>query len=346
MEQGGNACSRVNTTVRVQLLGLLSARLIEYSKKEKFGSSGSVTGHTLKKGQFASPGMLSVPCPRMLLIPAAEQSTPATKADIPQGLRSILKYSKVVAESNMKPRARKPLVAGKKSKVVSKPSRDRVQFVLTHMKEETGDLSFISCDSDDKIDDPLLTTHKPPTEKKPNKGQEQVQEQVLGGSVTPQGPFTLTHDNGCKDPFGGQHETKGATAGEPDRGNGVITANHTPITTDPANIFDSETLKPSLHKVNAPPKGLMVSFKDLLGKFGFYHYPDHNDNWSRCGLPMRITRESCCILPTNPRRLTYKLKSNSSNQPLDKTRALLVILFQQEKQSLLCGHSSIRSNLP
>ena len=321
MEEGRNGSGHENTArsagmmVRAQPLGLLSVRLGEYSRKEKFASNGSENGNISKEGRLASPGMLSVPFIQPLLTLVAKQSTPVAKADISQGAPSILKYNKLLAESNVKTPTRKPLVAtngntneGKKSKFVSKPSAHRVQFVLTHAKEGKENLSFVSSGSDDEIDDPLQATRRQPAEKNRDKGQVQEHVQLLDDNDT------------FPDPFGRQRETKKATAGEPDKAKGVITSNPEPapiITADPTGVCDAKTLKPCLSAANAPPKDRAVSLKDPFIKLHYYHHPDPNNIWSRGGLPIRITREFFNVFPTNLSPLTRNLQSNSSSELQD-----------------------------
>jgi len=289
------AARNASTVGRALPLGLLSVKMKEYSEKGKLGGGESENGHTSKEGQLASPGMPSASFPRGLLTIVAEQPKPAAKADIPQGPFSTLKYNKVLAESNVKPRARKPLAAAntsvnarKKSKAAPKPSRHRVQVVLTHTKEDKENVSRISSDSDDEIDDPLHTRPAQGNLSKV-KEQEQAYKQLLNDIVNLPDPFLLTSEDESDDP------SEGATSGEPERVEGITATNSdpAPITTaDPAGVRDAKTLKSCLHTANAPPKGLTVSFKDPLLKFHFYHYPDPNDIWSQCGLPLRLNRKS------------------------------------------------------
>ena len=324
-EEGINASNRVTTAgnasmvVRAQPLGLLSAKMREYREKEKFGSNGSENGDISKEGQFASPGMISFPFPPILLTLVAEQFAPAAKADVPQA--SDLKYNKVLTESNVKPRAREPRAtanananananARKKSKAASKPSRHRVQVVLTHAVEEKENIPRVSSNSDDEIDDPLQSTHAQPAKRNPSKGQEQEREQehLFKHIDNLPDPFVLTSDDECDDPLeGGQSETKAATVGEPDTVEGSTMTDSGPariITADPADVGDAWTPKSCLRAVNAPSKGRTVSFKDPLLKFHFYYYPDPNDIWSQCGLSMRPTRKSFTIVPPNLTPLT------------------------------------------
>ena len=142
--------------------------------------------------------MPSVPILPILLTLVAEQSTPAAKADISQGPPSVLKYNKVLPESNVKPRTRKPLAPAnaipnanprKKSKAASKPSRRRVQVVLTHAKEKEN-LLHVSSDSDE-IDDPLQTAHAHHAQKNPSKEQEQEWKYTINDIYTLPDPFVL-----------------------------------------------------------------------------------------------------------------------------------------------------------
>ena len=278
-------------------LGLLSARMREHREQEKSASNESEGEGISKEGRFASPGMPSVPFLHILLTLIAEQSA---KADIPQGPPSVLKYSKVLTESNVNPRARKPLAAnanantGKKSKAASKPSRRRVQVVLTRASEEKENLPHVSSDSE--IDDPLQTAHAHPAQKDSSKGQEQEQKYLFNNIDTLPDPFILTSSDERDDPLeGGQSETKGATAGEPDKVKGVTITNSDPApvtTTDTACVGSAWTPKSCLRAANTSRKGHTVSFKDPLLKFHFYYYPDPNDIWSQCGLSMRPTRKS------------------------------------------------------
>jgi len=160
------AVGDVRMMVRVQApLGLLSVKMREHYEKEKSVSNGSECEDISKEGLFASPGMPYVPFPHISPTLVAERPS---KADIPQGPPSVLKYSKVHSESNVNPRARKPLAANananarKKSKPVPKPSRHRVQVVLTRTTEEKENLSHVSSDSDE-IDDPLQTAYAHPS---------------------------------------------------------------------------------------------------------------------------------------------------------------------------------------
>ena len=303
--------------VRVQPLGLLSVRMREYDEKQRVSGGISDNNHTSEEGKFASPGMPSAPFPGALLTFVAEQPTPATKADIPQGPPSILKYNKLLAESNVKPRARKPLGAAntitnakKNPKAASEPTRHRIQVVLTHNKEEKENLPCVSSESDE-IDDPILTTQL--ARRDPSKDQERVQaqDQLLYDIKTLPDPFLLTSEDECDEPFeGGQQETTGNSA------RGAIATNFDPtlITTATAVISAS---KSCLRAANAPPKGLTVSFKDPLLRFHFYHYPDPNDIWSLCGLPMRLTCKSFIIFPTSLRPLTFKPQFIPRTKPLD-----------------------------
>jgi len=295
-------------------LGLLSMKMREHREQEKSASNESEAEGKSKEGRFASPGMPSVPFLHILLTLIAEQSA---KADIPQGPPSALKYSKVLTESNVKPCARKPLAANvsarKKSKAASKPSRRRVQVVLTRATEEKENLPHVPSDSDE-IDDPLQTAHAHPAQKNQSKGQEQEQEQeqkhLFSNIDTLPDPFILTSSDECDDPLeGGQNETIGAAAGKSDMVEGVTTTDFVPVpvtTADAAGVENAWTPKSCLRAANASPKGHTVSFKDPLLKFHFYHYPDPNDIWSQCGLSMRPTRKSFHILPTNLRPLTCK----------------------------------------
>jgi len=295
-------------------LGLLSARMREHREQEKSASNESEGEGISKEGRFASPGMPSVPFLHILLTLVAEQ---AAKADIPQGPPSALKYSKVLTESNVKPCARKPLAANanananarKKSKAASKPSRRRVQVVLTRATEEKENLPHVLSGSDE-IDDPLQTAHAHPAQKNQSKGQEQEQKHLFNDIDTLPDPFILTSSDECDDPLqGGQNETISAVAGEPDRVKGVTTTDFDPApvtTAGAAGAGNAWTPKSCLRAANASPKGHTVSFKDPLLKFHFYHYPDPNDIWSQCGLSMRPTRKSFHILPTNLRPLTCK----------------------------------------
>ena len=283
----GSSTRNASTVVRRQPLGLLSVRMKEYEEKRKFGGSKSENNYTSKERQFASRGMLSVPFPRGLLTFVAEQSTPATKADIPS---SSLKYNKVFDKSNLKPRAREPLGgvnttlnARKEPKATSKPSRHRIQVALAHAKEEKENHGHVFSDSD-KIDDVLR-------KRDPNKGQGQVKEKLLYTIETLPDPFILTSEDECDDPFeGSQSETRGAAAGEPDGGKGVIAANLNPalmITAGPAAVIRAGASKSSLRVANAPFKGPAVSFKNPLPQSHFHRYLDPDDIWSQCGLPMR-----------------------------------------------------------
>jgi hypothetical protein len=146
----------------------------EHGEKETSSSNWSEGKVISKEGWFASPGMPSVLCPYILFTRVVEQSA---KADIPQGPPSVLKYSKVFAESNAKPRARKPLAANanakarKKSKAASKPSMRRVQVVLIRSTENNENLPHVPSDSDE-IDDPLQTAHAHLAQKNQSKEQE------------------------------------------------------------------------------------------------------------------------------------------------------------------------------
>jgi len=295
-----DAVGDASMVVRAQpLLGLLSMRMREHREQERSASNRSEGEGISKEGRFASPGMPSVPFLHSLLTLVAEQSA---KVDIPQGPPSALKYSKVLAESNGKPCPRKPLAANastnvnarKKSKAASKPSRRRVQVVLTRATEEKENLPHIPSDSDE-IDDPLQTAHAHPAQKNQSKGQEQEQKHLFNIDTLPD-PFILTSSDECDDPLeGGQSETKGAAAGEPDRVKGVTTTDFDPApvtTADAAGAEKAWALKSCLRAANASPKGHTVSFKDPLLKFHFYYYPDPNDIWSQCGLSMRPTRKS------------------------------------------------------
>ena len=252
-------------------LGLLSVKMREHREKEKSGSNGPENKGISKEGQFASPGMPSVPIPHNLLTLVAEQSTLAAKADISQGPPSVLEYNKVLPESNVKPRARKPLAPAnananprKKSKAASKPSRRRVQVVLTHAREEKENFPQVSSD---EIDDPLQTAHAHPA-------QEQEKKYTVNNIYTLPDPFVLTSDDECDDPLGGKGATDSVT------------------TVGPADVGNAWIPKSCLRAANASPKGHTVSFKDPLLKFHFYYYPDPNDIWSQCGLSMRPTRKS------------------------------------------------------
>ena len=203
----------------------------------------------------------------------------------------------------MKPRPRKPLVAAnantnananaRNSKATSRPSRRRVQVVLTHAREEKENLPPVS-DSDSEIDDPLAHAQK-----NPSKGQEQKKKQKKNQEYTIDtlpDPFVLTSSDECDDPLeGAQSETNGATAGEPDKIKGLTTTDSDPASVtaaETADVGDAWTPKSCLRATSAPSKGHTVSFKDPLLRFHFYHYPDPNDIWSLCGLSMRPTRKS------------------------------------------------------
>jgi len=108
-------------------LGLLSVKMREHREKENIGSNND---EIPKYGQFASPGMPSVPFPLILLTFVAEQSAPAAKADILQGPPSVLKISKVTAESNVKPPACKPLVAANANANASSNSDTTITVML------------------------------------------------------------------------------------------------------------------------------------------------------------------------------------------------------------------------
>ena len=193
------AAGHASMMVRARLpLGLLSVKMREQREQEKIGSGGSKDDEILKEVLFATPGMRSVPFPHIVLMFVAEQSAPALKAYIPQGPPSAMRSSKVIAESNVKPRARKPLVsanARKKSKAASKPNRRRVQVVLTQATEEKENLPHVSSDSDDEIDDPLV--HSRPTQKTPNKRQGHWAAIM---DALPD-PFVLTSSDECDDPL-------------------------------------------------------------------------------------------------------------------------------------------------
>jgi hypothetical protein len=299
-EEGMNEYNRMNAAGNPNVMvrarpppGLLSVRMREHREKEKSGNNGSEGEGILEEGRFASPGMPSVLFPYILFTLVAER---AAKADFPQGPPSDLKYSKVLAESNVKPPARKPLAgnagARKNSKVASKPSRHRVQVVLARATEEKENLPHLSSDSD-SINDPLLTAHAHPVQKNQSQGQELEQKHLFNNIDTLPDPFILTSSDECDDPLGGQSDaTKGATAGEPDR---VTTTESglAPVTTaDPASVGNAWIPKSCLRAANASRKGHTVSFKDPLLKFHFYYHPDPNDIWSQCGLSMRPTRMS------------------------------------------------------
>jgi hypothetical protein len=274
-------------------LGLLSVKMREYREKVKSGGSGPEGEGMSKEGRFASPGMRSAPFPRIILTLVAEQ--PA-KAGTPQGPPSALKYSNVLVDSNVKSPARKPLAnanananPGKKSKAASKPSRRRIQVVLTRATEEKENLPHASSGSE--IDDPL---HAHPVQKGPSKGQEQEPKLLFNNIHTLPDPFILTSSDECEDPLEGS-ETKGPIAGEPDKVNGVTKANSgpAPVTTaGSAGVGNAWTPRSCLRAANASPKGHTVSFKDPLLKFHFYYHPDPNDIWGQCGLSMRPTRKS------------------------------------------------------
>jgi len=182
------AAGGARMVVRGGPLGLLSVKMRVHREKEIVGRNGSKDNEIPKEGRFASPGMPSVPFPHIVLTLVVEQSSPAAKADIPQGPPSVMRYSKATAESNVKPRTRKPLVAAtanatarKKPKAASKSSRRRLQVVLTHATEEKENLPLVS---DDEIDDPLVHAHS--AQKKPEQG---------AGAET--GPGPLVHHNRC-----------------------------------------------------------------------------------------------------------------------------------------------------
>ena len=240
--------------------------------------------------------------PIFLLIPpsVAEQSAPAAKADIPQGRPPGLKCNDVTVESKVKPRPRKPFADAnananttrntKKSKAASKPSRRRVQVVLAHAKEEKENLPHVASDSDDEIDDPLAHAQKNPSKRQERKNKKEYTIDNLPD------PFVLTSSDECDDPLeGGEGETNGATAGEPDKIEELSTTDSGPdsvTSAETADVDDARTPKSCLRAPSAPSKGRTVSFKDPLLKFHFYYYPDPNDIWSLCGLSMRPTRKS------------------------------------------------------
>src|SRR5258706_3455937 len=165
-EEGVNASNHTTAAgdasmvVRARpLLGLLSVKMKEHREKEIVGCNGSKDDEMPKEGRFASPGMPSVPFPNIVLTLVAERSAPSAKGDIPQGPPSVMN-SKGTAESNVKPRARKPLgtananaTARKKPKAASKPNRRRLQVVLTHATEEKENRPLDSDDSDDSDDE-------------------------------------------------------------------------------------------------------------------------------------------------------------------------------------------------
>ena len=205
------AAGHSSTVVRVwPPLGLLSVKMREHREKDNVGRNGSKDDEAPKEGRFASPGMPFLPFPHIVLTLVAEQSAPAAKADIPQGPPSVMRNSNVIAESDVRPRARKPLVAAnananarKKSKAASKPSRRRVQVVLTQAKEEKENLPHVTSDSDDEIDDPLVYGHS--TQKTPSKRQGHWSTII---DALPD-PFVLTSSDECDDPLeGGQSDRR------------------------------------------------------------------------------------------------------------------------------------------
>jgi len=104
-----NAAGDASMMVRVLApLGLLSLKMREHHEKEKSASNASEGEGISKEGRIASSGRPSVPFPHISPTLVAER---LSKADIPQGPLSGLKYNKVHSESNVNPRARKPLAA-------------------------------------------------------------------------------------------------------------------------------------------------------------------------------------------------------------------------------------------
>ena len=216
---------------------------------------------------------------------------------------STLKYNKLLTKSNVKPPSRKPLgaanTATKKPKTISKPTRHRIQVVLTHTKQEKENHLPLSSDSDE-IDDPLQATQFAKRNLSKGKGQEQVpvHAQSIYNIENLPDPFLLTSEDECDDSFeGGQIMTRKATE-EPDSTKGAMSTSFDPTSMTTAGPASAS--KSCLRASNAPPKGLTVLFKDPLVKYHFYHYPDPNDIWSRCGLPMRLTCKSFTILAMRP----------------------------------------------
>lgn len=214
----------------------------------------------------------------------------------------------------MKPPARKPLgaanTATKKLKSISKPTRHRIQVVLTHTKQEKENHPSLSSDSDE-IDDPLQATQlaKRSRNLSKGKGQEQVPEhaQSIYNIENLPDPFLLTSEEECDDSFEGDQIQTRETKEEPDSTEGAMSTSFDPSSMTTAGPASAS--KSCLRASNAPPKGLTVLFKDPLVKYHFYHYPDPNDIWSRCGLPMRLTCKSFTILAMSLRPLTQSLQS-------------------------------------
>ena len=278
-------------------IGLLSVRMREYREKEKGRNNGFANGDTSKERRFASPGVPSAPFLHILLTLVAEQLASAPKADILQGPPSIFKYSQVPFESNVEPHARRPLAAANTnanarrntSKPSSKPGRGRVN----HATEEKENHPPISADSDNEVEDRLQTAHALAAQKNPSKEQAQKQEYLFANIDTLPDPFILTSGDESDDSLEGeQSEMEGVTATDSDTPS-VTTA-------EPADERNAWGLKSCLRGAKVPSKGHTVSFKDPLIKFHFYHYPDPDDIWSRCGLSMRPTRKSFASVLLSP----------------------------------------------
>ena len=284
-----NTVGEAITVARVRPpLGLLSVRMREYREKEEARNNGSVNADISKEGRLATPGVPYALFLHVLLTFVAGQSALVAKADIPQGPPSVLKHRKVLPDSNVKSRTRKPLAAAntnanvrKKSKATSRPSRRGVN----HETEEKENLPHILCDSDNEVDDLAQNAHAPSAQETASKEQKQKQEYLFATIDTLPDPFVLTSEDECDGSAeGGQSDREGAT---------TTNSDPTALTTaEPTDERNARAPKSCFRGAKVPPKGRTVTFKDPLIKFHFYYYPDPDDIWSRCGLSMRPTRKS------------------------------------------------------
>ena len=187
----------------------------------------------------------------------------------------------------MKNPARKPLGAantsanmGKTSKASTKATRRRV----SHAKGDKENVPHIFSDSDNEDDHPAQNALALSAQKNASKEQKKQEYHFTDIDSLPD-PFVLTTSDECDDSLEeGQSEIEGDTTTDSDVP-AVTTA-------ELADEHNARVPKSCLRGAKAPPKGRTVSFKDPLIKFHFYHYPDPDDIWSRCGLSMRPTRKS------------------------------------------------------
>jgi len=270
----GNARTKP-AMVSTRPLGLLSVKMREYSGKGEPGSGESDHGYILKEGLSAPPSRFLVHFFEILLILLAERPAPATRVDILQDKLPFLKPSKVGTLSCVDSRPPHTVLGAANANMMKKPAdkpKGCTQVALKQTVEEKENLSLLSPDSDDGIDDSFLQVagvHPPSGE-----GAGEQKKQSFMDIYLPN-PF-LDSDEEDDDLTLGE---RGGTRAEEEPNSDQDNFSFESVSSYPTVqvLSDGAVPKPCLHLPNARKRRHQAAWKDKLGQYNSYRYSSLND---------------------------------------------------------------------